>query len=290
LAFFFLLTFLGGLNMKEHVWINSRNKRLSAMLHIPEGFNSGTPLVVCCHGFTGNKVGYNNLTSNIANFLEGNGYSVLRFDFLGSGDSEGEFSTDTIVSGWRQDLSNVLAWVNTNQLFAQSPIILYGHSLGGLVVLSHEDPTNEVAARIVFAPVTQPISNFQGTILGAALWSKSLAGETIENFFDKGFTLKSQFVQDLVENDYKPVVSASKLFTPLLVVHGTADVVVPIEGSQELVERYQGHKEFAITDFDHGAFGVQKELQNIIGDWLEKNAAIIGKHDSTLGCRHSALS
>ncbi|MCE5286695.1 MAG: alpha/beta hydrolase [Pelosinus sp.] len=255
--------------MKEHVWINSRNKRLSAMLHIPEEFNSGTPLIVCCHGFTGNKVGYNHLTLNLANFLAEKGYGVLRFDFLGSGDSEGEFSTDTVVSGWRQDLKSVLAWVNANKQFAKSPIILYGHSLGGLIVLSHEDPRNEIAARMVFAPVTQPISNFRDVILGPELWAKSLAGEPIENFFDKGFTLKSQFVRDLVKNDYQPVLSAGKIATPLLIVHGTADAVVPIQGSRELAERYQGQKEFAVTDFDHGALGAQKKLQMTIWEWLK---------------------
>lgn len=266
--------------MKEHVWINSRNKRLSAMLHIPDSFKSGTPLVVCCHGFTGNKVGYNHITLNLANYLEERDFSVLRFDFLGSGDSEGNFATDTIVSGWRQDLINVLNWVKTKQEFYHSPIILYGHSLGGLVVLSHEDVKRQVTARVVFAPVTKPTPNFRDAILGPELWTKALAGERIENFFEKGFALESQFVRDLVENDYQPIISAGKFASPLLVVHGTADVVVPIQGSKELVKRYPGSKEFAVTDFDHGAVGAQRELQQIIGAWLDEQPAI---KNSTLG-------
>lgn len=256
--------------MKEHVWIESRNKRLSTMLHLPESFVQGTPLVVFCHGFTGNKVGYNHLTLNLATSLENSGYGVLRFDFLGSGDSDGDFSKDTIVAGWQQDLINVLGWIGKQEKFLTSPIFLYGHSLGGLIVLTHKDFTHRLAGRIVFAPVTTPIDNFRDVILGKELWLRSLAGETIENFFDKGFTLESQFVQDLVENKYEPIVDNKEVKTPLLLVHGKADVVVPISGSQKFFDAYSGIKEFAVTEFDHGALGAQKELQSIILSWLER--------------------
>lgn len=255
--------------MKEHLWISSRKKRLSAMIHLPETFKAGTPVVICCHGFTGNKVGYNHLTVNLANFLEQLGYGVLRFDFLGSGDSDGDFSTDTIVSGWQEDLYNVLQWVKRQAEFSASPILLYGHSLGGLVVLTYPDD-HRIAARLLFAPVTDPIHNFRDIILGQEFWNKSLAGEKIENFYDRGFTLESQFAQDLNEKNYKPIEAAAKLPTPLLLVHGTADQVVPIQGSRELHQQYQGAKEFVVTDFDHGAVGAQGKLQKIIGDWLAR--------------------
>lgn len=261
--------------MKEHLWIESRDKRLSAMLHLPESFKQGKPLVVFCHGFTGNKIGYNHLTLNLAVFLENSGYGVLRFDFLGSGDSDGEFSKDTIVAGWQQDLINVLDWVGKQEKFSTSPILLYGHSLGGLIVLTHKDLKHRLAGRIVFAPVTNPIDNFRDVILGKELWLRSLAGELIENFFDKGFTLESQFVQDLVENKYEPIADNKKVKTPLLLVHGKADVVVPISGSQKFFDAYPGIKEFAVTEFDHGALGAQKELQSIIGNWLERHQSFL---------------
>jgi len=260
--------------MKEHVWIESRNKRLSAMLHLPESFKQGMPLVVCCHGFTGNKVGYNHLTLNLAVSLENSGYGALRFDFLGSGDSDGDFSTDTVVSGWQQDLINVLHWVESQEQFSNSPIILYGHSLGGLIVLTYKDLNKRLAGRIVFAPVTSPIENFKDVILKEELWSKSLAGEKVENFFDKAFTLESQFVQDLVSNQYEPISDIREVKAPLLVIHGQKDAVVPISGSQKLFDAYQGIKEFAVTEFDHGALGAQKELQSIISSWLERHQAL----------------
>ena len=257
--------------MKEFNWIASRNKRLSAMVHLPDTFHEGTPLVVCCHGFSGEKVGYNQLTLNLAKFMEKSGYGVVRFDFLGSGDSDGDFATDTFVAGWQEDLVNVLSWVKAQQKFAASPIILYGHSLGGLVVLTHPNLHHSVAARMVFAPVTQAIDNFREIILGNELWQKSVAGEKIANFFERGFPLDSQFTQDLIKNDYHPIEDAAQLSTALLVVHGTRDIVVPIQGSRDLYDKYQCDKEFVELEIDHGAVGAQDQLQTAIGAWLKKH-------------------
>jgi len=257
--------------VKNFVWIPSRNKRLSSMVHLPAEFHSGTPLIVCCHGFTGDKVGYNQLTLNLAKYLAKSNYGVVRFDFLGSGDSDGDFSTDTLVTGWQEDLENVLLWVKNQAKFADSPIILYGHSLGGLVTLMHPNYPHSVVARIVFAPVTRAITNFRDIILGPELWEKSLAGESIANFFERGFRLNSQFTQELIQKDFQPIEAAAKLSTSILVVHGTKDIVVPIEGSRALYDQYQGDKEFIELAVDHGAVGGQEQLYPAIGDWLKKH-------------------
>lgn len=256
--------------MKDHVWITSRNKRLSAMLHLPASFREKTPLIVCCHGFTGDKVGYNHLTRNLATFLEETGYGVLRFDYAGSGDSEGDFVTETSVANWKADLLNVLAWVKAQPLLVSSPVILYGHSLGGLVVLTHKNEQYPVDARMVFAPVTQPLYNFREIILGAELWQRSENGQRIGNFFGRGFQLEPQFVRDLLESQYDPIADAAQLDTRLLLVHGTEDVAVPIQGSRELNKKYRGPKEFVELPIDHGAVGAQEQLYTVIGSWLKK--------------------
>lgn len=252
--------------MKNHFWINSRSKRLSVMVHMPSKFYEGCPLVVCCHGFTGDKIGFSQLTLNLANRLEEEGYGVVRFDYIGSGDSDGCFAEDTTVEGWQEDLRNVLGWVR-NQ-FRRSPIVLYGHSLGGLVVLTHQDEI-DIIGRAVFAPVIRPIENFRDIILGRELWQQSLTGRPIANFFGKGFKLNSQFVQELVTNDYRPLACAARLNTPILIVHGKLDVVVPIQGSLDLFDQYQGTKQIMTIDADHVATGRQDALQKEVVNWLK---------------------
>ena len=254
--------------MKEHIWIASRGKRLSAMLHRPDTVKPETPLVICCHGFTGDKIGANQLTLNLTKKLAAAGYIALRFDFIGSGDSEGEFAADTIVSGWQEDLYNVVEWAKQQTQFAAAPILLYGHSLGGLIVLTHKVADQSVAGRIVFAPVLNPIANFRDIILGPELWARSLTGEPIANFFAKGFRLQSQFVKDLVEQDYDPIGDAAKLATPLLIIHGLEDLAVPIAGSEALYQKYQGPKSLQTPAMDHVATGKIDVLPQLIKEWL----------------------
>lgn len=257
-----------GASMREHIWVNSRNKRLSVMVDTPPTFIAGRPVVVFCHGFTGDKIGNNQLTKNLGNFIKNIGYGAVRFDYAGSGDSEGEFAEDTSVIGWRQDLESILTWVHGQEIFKSSPIILYGHSLGGLIVLTHPATDKRIIGRVLFAPVTQAVENFRETIFGQDLWQQALQGESIENFYGRALTLHSQFVADLINNQYRPIENLQNTEQPLLFIHGTADDVVPLTGTRAVYAAYNGIKELVITDFDHVAARQQEELQQIIGKWL----------------------
>lgn len=252
--------------MKEHRWIESRGKRLSAMVHTPASPAVGGPVVIFCHGFTGDKVGANQLMLNLAKAVEAAGMTAVRFDFAGSGDSEGVFAADTTVAGWRRDLASVLAWARNE--YPGGPLFLVGHSLGGLIVLCETD--SKVTGRVAVAPVVYPLANFADTIIGRELWAKALKGEQVANFYGKGFALDSGFVADLVAADYKPLAAAAAYDAPLLVVHGTADAAVPLAGSQELYAGYGGPKELALLEADHVFIGRHEELGAVIVKWLSK--------------------
>lgn len=256
--------------MKDHVWIRSGQQKLSAMVHIPESCKTGIPVIIYSHGFASDKVGTNNLTRNSAQKMEELGYAVVRFDYRGSGESDGQFDSHTVISGWQEDLASVLTWVKGQPRFSDSPILLYGHSLGGLIVLTH--PADEqIVGRIVFAPVTHPVPVFRDIILGPESWQAAQAGHVIRNFDGKDFSLESQFVQDMVAGDYRPIEAAAKLQTSLLILHGTGDDVVPLKGSEELFARYRGPKDFVALDVDHVATGAQPALLAQVEQWLKRN-------------------
>lgn len=257
--------------MKEHKWIPSRGQRLSAMVHVPCPDSEKRPVIIICHGFTGDKIGMNQMNVKLSAALESAGYASVRFDYLGSGDSDGDFATDTLISGWQTDTANVVNWTCGQPELAGRPIVLYGHSLSGLIALTHKDPGNRVVGRIVFAPVVDPVGNLRTSILGCDLWQKSFRGEMIANFYGKAYALQPQFVKDLTENHYDPMKDAMALTTPLLVIHGTADAVVPLEGSHVLFERYNGPKEMKVLEVDHVAAGQHGAwIATIIG-WLDRN-------------------
>lgn len=256
--------------MKQHEWILSQGRKLSAMIQAHSFTVTQTPVVICCHGFTSEKVGSNQLMLHVANAIEAAGLIAVRFDFTGSGESDGNFADDTMIKNWQEDLHNVIQWVKALPEFEGLPIYLLGHSLGGLLVLHHDDAEQAIAGRVALAPVTQPIENFQNIILGPELWQRSLAGETIANFLGKGFSLSPNFVNDLLANHYDPLHKSQSYHTPLLIVHGDQDIVVPPQGSDSLYERYQGEKEIARMQADHVFTGKHAELTALITRWLTK--------------------
>lgn len=257
--------------MKEHVFIKGR-KALSAMIHNYRKEPDGTPIVILCHGFTGDKIGPNQLILHFAQAIEDAGYIAIRFDFAGSGESYGVFDVDTTVTGWKQDLDTVVSWVKSRPEFKGSPIILLGHSLGGCVALSYpNDPA--IKGRIALSSAVHPLETFSAPgIFGKELWDKAVSGKTISNFFNKAFTLKDGiFAKDLIEGNHKPLEVAKTYSTPLLIVHGTKDMAVPFSGSEDLYKMYKGEKTFnRLEGIDHIYINKHDMVSSLIIEWLNK--------------------
>jgi uncharacterized protein len=85
--------------------IRTKHAHLSAVLHRA----SGNKLVILCHGYTGNKIEAGRLFVQTARALQKAGLNALRFDFMGSGDSSGDFNEMTPNTQIR-DALDVLAW------------------------------------------------------------------------------------------------------------------------------------------------------------------------------------
>ena len=107
---------------------NERGFQLSGKLEVPAD-NNVTAYAILAHVFTGNK----NLiaTRTISKCLMQHGLGVLRFDFTGLGDSEGDFA-DTNFSSNVADLLAAAQFLTDNY---EAPKLLVGHSLGGAAVI-----------------------------------------------------------------------------------------------------------------------------------------------------------
>ena len=80
------------------------------------------------------------------------GSTVLRFDFAGLGDSEGDFS-DTNFTSNVADLTAAASFLKEN--FA-APAILIGHSLGGAAVLAAASEIPSVKAVVTIGAPAEP--------------------------------------------------------------------------------------------------------------------------------------
>jgi len=114
-------------------------QRVYGMLHVPdphspdgEAPGSGWPSVVILHGFTGSRSGDHRLLPLLSRWLAPRGVASLRFDFRGSGESEGDFSEMTVAREV-EDVEAAFAYLRGLPMLDPERIMLLGFSMGGLV-------------------------------------------------------------------------------------------------------------------------------------------------------------
>ena len=107
---------------------NSKGETLAARLEVPDKQDAHN-YAIFAHCFTCNK----NLTAvrNIARALNDAGIAVLRFDFTGLGESEGEFADTNFTS----NVSDLVCAADFLEKEYKAPTVLIGHSLGGAAVI-----------------------------------------------------------------------------------------------------------------------------------------------------------
>lgn len=181
---------------------------------------------------------------HIARALNQEGIGVLRFDFTGLGESEGDFA-DTNFS------SNVGDLVAAGLFMAErgeAPGLLIGHSLGGAAVLhaAHRLPSVQAVATIG-AP-SEP-SHVLSHLSGSEEEIRA-RGEATVQLGGRPFQVKQQFLDDLQESRMEEAVKT--LGRPLLVMHSPVDTTVGIEHAARLFMFARHPRSFvSLDDADH---------------------------------------
>lgn len=248
------------------VFKNKRGQKLFGVLHLPLT-DYLAPIVIMAHGFTDDKTGDNRLFVKFARKAAENGIAVLRFDFAGSGDSEGDFSQVTIKSEV-EDLSSAVDFVHTLVEIDTAQINLIGYSLGGAVsiVVAANDP--RVKSFIGWAPVSFPRATFQ-RILGNRVFSlRSRTGLIACGNGNKQFYLKKDFFNDL--EAYDVAGSIKKIAPrPILLVQGSLDKKVLPRDTESLFKSAANPKKLYLLKYAGHSFAYYEDklinitLQNL---------------------------
>lgn len=216
---------------------NAVGQQLAAQLDLPlEDAPSAYALFAHCFTCTKNLAA----ATNISRALTSAGIGVLRFDFTGLGESEGDFA-DTNFS------SNVDDLVAAAEFLARdyaAPQLLIGHSLGGAAVL-HAAARLPASTAVVTigapcdpAHVRKLLSSDAATIEADGQALVTLAGRT--------FTVKKQFLDDLDTARMRATIHS--LRKALLICHAPFDQIVGIENAAHIFEQARHPKSFLSLD------------------------------------------
>ena len=212
--------------MKEETTINISvgNQKISAVLHYPASETFLLKPLIFVHGFVGSKVGEHRLFVKAARYFANQGYLVLRFDFLGCGESDGDYQEVTVTNKLKQ-LQNVIDYLLSLPKVDREYLTVIGHSLGGAVASLTASIDKRIKRLILWAPVAAPyrdITNITGIEAVAIAEEKG-------RYDYKGFYVSNAFFEDL--KHHHPLISIQAFQGPVLVLHGNLDLEVPYDNA-----------------------------------------------------------
>jgi len=213
----------------------SQGTALAGMLESPKA--QPKAWVLFAHCFTcGKDIA---AASRIARALVSLDYAVLRFDFTGLGNSDGDFA-NTNFSSNVQDLIKAAEFLREEYA---PPALLIGHSLGGTAVLKAAHELPEVRGVVTI-----------GSPANAAHVAKQFScdiehinaeGQAKVNLAGREFTIKKQFIDDIAENSNSHIGDIRKA---LLVMHSPVDTTVSINEAEHIYTQARHPKSFVSLD------------------------------------------
>ncbi len=129
---------------ERFIFANRQGRRIVGLIDYPPGDAPVPRTLVLCHGYGGDKDG--RYLRAIADAITGAGGATVRFDFTdGAGESDGTLA-DASVTGYADDLDDVLDYVAQWPRLVGGALGIGGHSYAGQVVLVVAARRNALAA------------------------------------------------------------------------------------------------------------------------------------------------
>ena len=228
--------------------------------------------------------------SHVFEFLANNRIAVYSFDQIGHGRSDGKRGSMKLADSW-QLIDHFKSAIHTAD--PKVPLFLYGHSLGGNIVLSYTYQWPESLTGVIATSpgigLADPIPGFLMGIIG--LLAKILPGITIPNGIKQSSLSQDDqviqaYAQDPLVHDrisvglvYDMVTTGKKLVLtdkpfprPLLLMQGSADKVVDPEAVSQFA-RSKASGSLTYHAFPNGYHELHNEpfkaeILKIILDWI----------------------
>lgn len=182
------------------------------------------------------------------------GIASLRFSFAGNGDSEGRFE-DATISKEIADLGSVV------DALSEWDLAYAGHSMGGAVGLLHTIRDARIRAFVSLAGIVH-VRHFMQAHFGHLEPDKDVM------LGKPHCPLTRKFLDDAMR--YGSLLEAGKqVRVPWLIVHGTADEIVPLQDSLDMAAAAPGRVELVQLDgVDHRFTHHEEDMTTAVVSWL----------------------
>lgn len=248
--------------------------------------------LIIVHGFSDHSSRYRNLVRG----LVPRGIIVYAFDQIGHGQSPGKRGHIDSFSRYRQDLRAFVQFVNERE--EGRPLFLFGHSMGGLIVLDfglhYSQDVNGIIASAphLSDPPVSAIKTFLSRFLSdiwpsltinAGLDAKGLCREpgVVQAYEDdplvhgKGSPRLATELASAVVNTQE---RAAEFQLPLLMYHGSADKLTSPEASKRFFDNVKFENKRYIT-YEGGFHESHNDLHQErviidVGQWVEEQVYI----------------
>lgn len=218
---------------------NPAGRKLTGVLETGQG--PVRAWAVFAHCFTCDKTSL--AATRVSRALAELGVGVLRFDFTGLGESEGEFG-----KGLSGDVQDVVCAARAMAATGRTPRLLIGHSFGGAAVLAAAGALDEVrAVAVIGAPFD---AEHVLTHVGEALEGVAPGRRVPVSIAGRNFELGADFVEDIRSHNQQSRIAGLK--RALLVLHSPVDDIVSIDNASGIFQTARHPKSFVSLDHaDH---------------------------------------
>ncbi|WP_322791631.1 alpha/beta hydrolase [Bellilinea sp.] len=248
-------------------------------------------VIILVHGLGEHSGRYQHL----AQLLNQHGYAVIASDHAGHGQTGGKRGHVDSYECFFEELDTLLS--RSRQNYPDLPIFLYGHSLGGSIILAYLlKRAPNVAGAIVTSPGIKLVSDPGVMLVFGKILNRLVPSTALNN----GLKLEGLSKDPKVIQAYKsdplvhPWISArlaiqlietgewirengEQIQVPVLLLHGNADQLTAVEGSRELAEK--NRKYVTYIEWEGGYHELHNEpdkeqVFQVILKWLEEQVPV----------------
>ena len=232
------------------VWSERDGNRIFGMMYYNSVASKKQPAVILSHSSSLTHEAMSGYALAIAKM----GYAAYCFDFCGGSDkSKSDGKTDEMtVFTEVEDLRAVVKTVKSLGYVESSEVYLLGSSQGGLVsaLLADECP-DDFAGMILFYPAFN-IPEMVKMFSGFGDWGDFGDFGNWGDFGDFGgmMSMSEAYINSI--KDFDVWSHIGKFSKPVCIIHGTADMIVPISNSEKAVGLYPSATLNKIEGANHG--------------------------------------